>query len=446
MYDLAVIGAGPAGYNAALHASDLGQKTALIEANEIGGVCLNKGCIPTKSLLKSAQVYSLAQGGEIFEVCFDNVSIDCEKMYQRKDKVIEKLKKGIEYLIKKSTLDLILGQAEFVDEHTLKVNDTIIKAENILIACGSRPSKLRIKGEEYAIDSDDVLAQPIDEKEILIIGGGVIGIEFASLFSMLGKNVTILEYENGILPQSDLDAVNALTMSLKKRGVKIFTNSKVCEIIKDEKYKVLATVKGEDKEFIAEKVITCTGRTPNITALKLDNAKVKHAQSIIVDDNCKTNIPNIYSVGDVSAKIKLAHFAEAQAICTVDYIASKTPSIDLRTVPSVVYSSPEIASVGTLWQAESKLHFCKVFMNSNGKASIEDSTSGFVKIVFNEDKVIVGAVIVNSRASELIGEMCLAITNKLTLDDIIKTIHPHPTLSEAVRLCAIEGKKLVMEA
>lgn len=442
MYDLAVIGGGPAGYNAALHGASLGLKTVLIEREKLGGACLNRGCIPTKSLLKSSELYKEATEGEAFGILCDNVKFDLEKIYQRKDKVVEKLRKGIEYLIKKSGLDYIQGEAQFIDKHTLKVNDSLIEAQYILIACGSRPAQLRAEGAEYAVNSDDILKNAVIENDILIIGGGVIGVEFASFFSNLGKNVTILEYENSILPRFDIDAINALTMSLKKRGVKLVTGAQVSKIVKENKLKVAAKVGDLEQEFFADKVIVSVGRKSNIESLNLEKAGVIYKDIIFTDKNLRTNVDNIFSAGDISSNIKLAHFAEAQGVCAVDIIAKRKPSFDLSIIPSVVYTSPEIATVGKIVEDGEKLYFSKVFMNTNGKASIEDS-SGFVKIAFDENKIIVGAVIVNARASELIGEMALAVTNKLTLDDLSKTIHPHPTLSEAIRLCAEEGIKLL---
>jgi dihydrolipoamide dehydrogenase len=444
MYKLAVIGAGSAGYNAALYASSIGLKTVLIEKGEVGGTCLNLGCIPTKSLLKSAEVYQTAKFCDAFGVECENVKYDLDKMYLRKDKIVEKLKKGIEYLINKSSLDFIKGQAEFLDKNIIKVNDTVIKAENILIATGSRPASLDIPGADLAINSDQVLTKSVKEDDIVIIGGGVVGVEFASLFSSLGKNVTIIEYANRLLPNFDIDAVNTLTMALKKKGVKIITNAKVFEIEKRDELKVLTMVQEEVKEVVCQKVILCIGRKANIESLHLDKANVLHDKNIIVDSACKTNIPNIYSAGDVIGKIQLAHFAEAQGIFAVDLIAGKTPTMNLDIVPSVVFSSPEIAFVGKTYKDDEILYSSKVFMMANGKANIENSSAGFVKTVFDKNGKIVGAVIVNSRASELIGELSLAISNNLTVDDIIKTIHPHPTLSESIRLSAIEAKKQII--
>ncbi|NLL56184.1 MAG: dihydrolipoyl dehydrogenase [Clostridiales bacterium] len=443
MLKLAVIGAGPAGYNAALYASSLGLSTVLIEKEALGGTCLNLGCIPTKSLLQSASVFQTAKNCDTFGILSGEVSYDLEKMYARKNQVVEKLKKGIEYLIKKSSLDFVYGQAEFLDSNTLKVGDKIIKAENILIATGSRPTSLPINGKEFAIDSDKVLTDSVTENDIVIVGGGVIGVEFASFFSALGKNVTIIECAERILPYFDIDAANALTMALKRNKVKILTNAKVLKIEKNDDLTAFVKVGQEEIKYTCQKVIICAGRQANIESLQLDRANVLHDKSIFVDENFATNIPNIYCVGDAIGKIQLAHMAEAQGIVAVDKIVGKPASINLNIVPNVVYSTPEIAVVGKIISQDEKLYTSKVFMTANGKASVENQTSGFVKIAANADGVIVGATLVNSRASELIGELSLAITNRLTVDDIIKTIHPHPTLSEAIRLCAAEAKKLI---
>jgi dihydrolipoamide dehydrogenase len=445
MYDLAIIGGGPAGYNGALKAAELGLNTVLIEKAEIGGTCLNRGCIPTKSLLKSAEVYHEAINSEIFGVSSENVVMNYQTMYQKKNDVVKKLRNGIEFLIKKSKLEYISGEARFLDKNTIKVNEQIIEAKDIVIACGSKPASLPIKGGEFALNSDDVLSSPVEGNEIIIIGGGVIGTEYASLFSYLGKNVTIIEYANRILPIMDIDASNTISMALKKRGVKIFTNSKVEEIRKDDKYSVIASVKDEEKEFSCDQVIVSIGRVANIGSLDLDNAGVKYDRKIIVDDNFRTNIPNIYSVGDASSKIQLAHYAEAEALCVIDIIAGVKPSIDLSVVPSAVYTCPELAMVGRIDAMENEvLYMGKAFMMANGKANIENVTTGFVKTVFNSDGIIIGGVIINSRATDLIGELTLAIANRLTVSDIIKTIHPHPTLSEAIKESAKDAYKKII--
>lgn len=438
MYDLAIIGGGPAGFNAGLRAASLGLETVLIERNKLGGTCLNKGCIPTKSLLKSAEIYNDILSSENFGIIVKNVEIDLEKMYARKDKVVEKLRNGMEFLIKKSPLEVVFGEAVFTDSNTLQIRGSFIEAQNIMIACGSKPAMLNIKGAENALSSDEVLAKPIDGNEIIIIGGGVIGCEFASLYSMLGKSVTVLEYAPKLLPNMDADASGALSMALRKKGVKIFCSTKVQDIIKNVGIEIKAEVRGEEKTFFGDCVIMCVGRVPDIDTLCLENAGIKvEGKKVVTDKNCRTNISNIYCVGDAGGKMLLAHYAEAEAINVVEKIAGRKPPIDLSIVPSAVYTNPEIAVVGkTESCGEEILYTGKAFMASNGKANSEDNTGGFVKTVYNSEKIIVGGVIAGLRATELIGEIALAITNKLTFDDIIKTVHPHPTVSETLKMSA----------
>ncbi|HOO22511.1 MAG TPA: dihydrolipoyl dehydrogenase [Clostridia bacterium] len=439
MYDVAIIGAGPAGYNAALKAAELGLKTALIEKGEAGGTCLNRGCIPTKCLLKFAHLYRQVSDGEKLGVSCENLSYNLSDIYGHKNKVVEKLRKGVELLIRKSGVDFVQGEATFVDNHTLDVNGREIKALYIIIAIGSVPAHLAVAGGEHALDSDKVLADPVDGNDILIVGGGVIGLEFASFYADLGKNVTILEYAPKILPKVDNDAVSAFIMQFKKKGVKIYTDAKVTGIKKNEKYEVWAIVNGSEKAFTADFVISAVGRETEIASLRLDRTDVALKDGkIVVDETFRTAVKNIYCIGDAGSGIKLAHYAEAQGVAVAERIAGKG-TFDLNCVPGVVYTSPEIAWAGRCDGED--LISGKAYFIANGKACAEDETAGFVKTVINAEGVITGGTIVGDKASELIAEIALAVVNKLTAQDIIRTIHPHPSFSEAVRLSALDAEK-----
>ncbi|MFA6866478.1 MAG: dihydrolipoyl dehydrogenase [Clostridia bacterium] len=438
MYDLAIIGGGQAGYNAGIEATSLGLNTVLIEENLIGGTCLNRGCIPTKSLLKSAEIYSMCQKSSIFGVNLEG-KYDMGAIYQRKDDIVNKLRKGIEFLIKKTPLEVIKEKAVFVDKNTLQIGDSTIKATNIIIATGSVPCKLPIPGGEFALNSDDILEKGIDGDEIVIIGGGVIGVEFATIFAKLDKKVTIVEYADRILPTFDKDASSTLKMALKKMGINIFTKAKVIEIKNGDKKTVVTMQNEKIIEYVCDEVVVSVGRKANIEKLGLDNAGVIYDRAIKVDQNCRTNIDNIYSVGDASAKIQLAHYAEAEGLATVQLIAKGKSDINLNIVPGGVYTSPELAMVGRTepTNEEEILYVGKVSMMANGKANIEDVATGFVKTVYDIDHKLIGGVIVCSRATDMIGELSLAIANGLTCENIVNTIYPHPTLSEAIKHSAM---------
>ncbi|NCA92130.1 dihydrolipoyl dehydrogenase [bacterium] len=440
MYDVIVIGGGPAGYNGALKCAKLNLSVALIEERELGGTCLNRGCIPTKSLLKSAEIFESAKNGEVFGVKTDNVFFDMDKVYQRKDSVVKKLREGIAYLIKKSGLDYFEGKASFVDNHTVKIEKdgeaTEIAAKNIIIATGSVPARLKLIGIEYTKNSDEVLEKGISGNNVLIIGGGVIGCEFACFLSTIGKKVTIVEAEGRILPQMDRDASNYLGLALRKNKVDIVTGAKVLSVVKDgENLSVNAEVKGAEKTFACEEVIVSVGRNANFGGLNLEKANIMYDRRIIVDEYFATSANNIYAVGDVCSKIQLAHLAEAQATNVAHILAGKKPPIDLSVVPSCVYTCPEIACVGKT-ELEEGFSVSKVPFGGNGKAVIEDCYAGFVKTVYDKDNIIVGAVVMCSRATDIIAELALAVCNKLKREDIEKTIHAHPTLAENVRVSA----------
>lgn len=440
MYDVIVIGGGPAGYNGALKCAKLNLSVALIEERELGGTCLNRGCIPTKSLLKSAEIYESAKNGEVFGVKTENVFFDMDKVYQRKDSVVKKLREGIAYLIKKSGLDYFEGKASFVDNHTVKIEKgeevKEITAKNIIIATGSVPARFNLIGIEYTKNSDEVLEKGISGNNVLIIGGGVIGCEFACFLSTIGKKVTIVEAEGRILPQMDRDASNYLGLALRKNKVDIVIGAKVLSVIKDgENLTVNAEVKGEEKTFACDEVIVSVGRNANFGGLNLEKANIMYDRRIIVDEYFATSANNIYAVGDVCSKIQLAHLAEAQATNVAHILAGKNPPIDLSVVPSCVYTYPEIACVGKT-ELEEGFTVSKVPFGGNGKAVIEDCYTGFVKTVYDKDNIIVGAVVMCSRATDIIAELALAVCNKLKREDIEKTIHAHPTLAENVRVSA----------
>lgn len=356
-YQLIVIGAGPGGYEAAIRAAQLGLTTALIERRDVGGTCLNRGCIPTKAMLHSAQLYREAANFELFGLHTENTSFDWAKVHQRKNDVVVKLRTGIEQLIKANKIDFFNNSASILGKNDVQLDQgEVIRGENILIATGSVPARPPIPGLDLpnVVTSDELLDDPhftqADSlaKEILIIGGGVIGVEFASVFSSFGCHVTIVEAMERILPTMDREISQSLNMVLKKRGVSIHTGAMVEKLEQDENGLVCHfTEKGKAQAVPAQQVLVAIGRRPNTQGLFAEGFEVACERGrIVTDENFRTSVDSIYAIGDVTSKIQLAHMASAQGICAVHTIAGQKPPIDLRYVPGCIYTDPEIASVG----------------------------------------------------------------------------------------------------
>ena len=356
-YQLIVIGAGPGGYEAAIRAAQLGLTTALIERRDVGGTCLNRGCIPTKAMLHSAQLYREAANFELFGLHTENTSFDWAKVHQRKNDVVVKLRTGIEQLIKANKIDFFNNFASILGKNDVQLDQgDVIRGENILIATGSVPARPPIPGLDLpnVVTSDELLDDPhftqTDSlaKEILIIGGGVIGVEFASVFSSFGCHVTIVEAMERILPTMDREISQSLNMVLKKRGVSIHTGAMVEKLEQDENGLVCHfTEKGKAQAVPAQQVLVAIGRRPNTQGLFAEGFEVACERGrIVTDENFRTSVDSIYAIGDVTSKIQLAHMASAQGICAVHTIAGQKPPIDLRYVPGCIYTDPEIASVG----------------------------------------------------------------------------------------------------
>lgn len=444
-FDLIVLGGGPAGYNGALRAAENGLNVLLVEKDKLGGTCLNRGCIPTKSLLKSAEVFAEAKEAAVFGVDA-TATYDQNRIYARKDTVTGGLRDGISFLLKKAKVTVVQGEARFSGEKTVTVTadgaETEYCAKNVMIATGSAPARLPIPGIEFAENSDGVLSAPVDADDVAIIGGGVIGLEFASYFSLLNKRVTIIEAEPRILPLADRDVSNYLALAMKKRGVKILTSARVLAVEKtaDGAFAVRVEYKGAEQLLPVGRVIVGVGRVAQFKGLSLEKAGIKVERRILVDENFETSAEGVYAVGDVSSAVQLAHLAEAQALNVADRICGKKYPADMTAVPSCVYTSPEVAWVGKT-EGEGVVT-TKFNMAACGKAVVENCTTGFVKLAFDaQTKKLVGAAIMCSRATDMLSELSLALVNGLTAADLISAIHPHPTLSEAVRLAAEEAEK-----
>lgn len=447
-YQLIVIGAGPGGYEAAIRAAQLGLTTALIERRDVGGTCLNRGCIPTKAMLHSAQLYREAANFELFGLHTENTSFDWAKVHQRKNDVVVKLRTGIEQLIKANKIDFLNNSASILGKNDVQLDQgEVIRGENILIATGSVPARPPIPGLDLpnVVTSDELLDDPhftqADSlaKEILIIGGGVIGVEFASVFSSFGCHVTIVEAMERILPTMDREISQSLNMVLKKRGVSIHTGAMVEKLEQDENGLVCHfTEKGKAQAVPAQQVLVAIGRRPNTQGLFAEGFEVACERGrIVTDENFRTSVDSIYAIGDVTSKIQLAHMASAQGICAVHTIAGQKPPIDLRYVPGCIYTDPEIASVG-ITEDEAKQQGIpvkkgKFLMTGNGRSLIDEQERGFIKVLAHQETdVILGAQLMCSRATDIVAELATAIVNGLTCAQLAGVIRPHPTFCEGV--------------
>lgn len=447
-YQLIVIGAGPGGYEAAIRATQLGLTTALIERRDVGGTCLNRGCIPTKAMLHSAQLYREAANFELFGLHTENTSFDWAKVHQRKNDVVVKLRTGIEQLIKANKIDFFNNSASILGKNDVQLDQgEVIRGENILIATGSVPARPPIPGLDLpnVVTSDELLDDPhftqADSlaKEILIIGGGVIGVEFASVFSSFGCHVTIVEAMERILPTMDREISQSLNMVLKKRGVSIHTGAMVEKLEQDENGLVCHfTEKGKAQAVPAQQVLVAIGRRPNTQGLFAEGFEVACERGrIVTDENFRTSVDSIYAIGDVTSKIQLAHMASAQGICAVHTIAGQKPPIDLRYVPGCIYTDPEIASVG-ITEDEAKQQGIpvkkgKFLMTGNGRSLIDEQERGFIKVLAHQETdVILGAQLMCSRATDIVAELATAIVNGLTCAQLAGVIRPHPTFCEGV--------------
>jgi len=425
MHDLAVIGAGWAGFNAALRARDLGLKTCLIERSLVGGTCLNSGCIPTKALIQSAKIYSLTKKSASFGIEIGASSaVNFVKIQERKDKIIQQLRQGMQGSLK--DIDFIASDAEFLSATEIRVAGGVIKAKNVIIATGSRPaelSSLKFDGKKI-ISSDDILNLKEIPGSLLIVGGGVIGCEFASLFAALGAQVEIVEKMPQILPGFDSEIARKITSIFKKKGIKVNTAADVTNV--------------DLNSF--DLVLVCVGRSSRTEGLRLEKIGiVLERGKIIVDRYLRTNIDSIYAAGDCTGKIMLAHFAAYQGCVAAENIAhaNNPKTAEDKNVPSCIFTDPEIASVG-IGEDEARakgtdLQIHKFDFLGSGMARILDEAEGFIKIISDKKtKILLGASIIGPRATELIAVLGLAVSNCLTITQIRETIFAHPTLSESI--------------
>lgn len=449
-YDLVVIGGGPGGYVAAIRASQLGMKTALVEKRELGGTCLNRGCIPTKTLMHAANQYRESADWTDLGLQLEGRRYDFAGLHQRKNAVIGQLRDGIAQLLKANKVDVYQAAGQIVDGNTVKAGEETLTAGHILIAAGSVPAVPPISGADLpgVVTSDGLLEQQgIDCQRLLIIGGGVIGVEMASIYNALGKQVTIVEAAERILPPMDREISQNLSMILKKRGVEIYTGAMVSAIQKtDNGLQCCFTYKKEEKTAEADVVLISVGRRPCTAGLFAEGFAVAQTERgfVEVDGQFRTSVPTISAIGDVIGRIQLAHAAEAQGIAAVEYMQGlEQASVNYELVPSCVYTTPEIASVGMTADEAKKagrdVVTGKYIMNGNAKTIIEQQERGFVKVVFDKETgVLLGAQLMCARATDFISELVTAVSLGLTREQLARTMRPHPTFCEGITE-AVEG-------
>lgn len=451
MYQLAVIGAGPGGYEAAIRAAQMGLSTALVERDALGGTCLNRGCIPTKALLHAAEVYQAAKEGEAFGVCARELTLNEAALFARKDAVVEGLRQGIAQLIRVNRIDLYEGTGCIVAPRRVRVGERVIEAEHILIATGSVPALPPIEGIELAVTSDGLLGAKKLPRSLVIVGGGVIGVEFASLLTSLGRSVSVIEALDRLLPSLDREFGQSVSMNLKKAGAQVYTGARVTRISRAETgLRVEFEAKGKPGACEAEAVLVAVGRRANTAGLFSEGLAASTERGrILVGERFETDLPGVYAVGDVTGGMQLAHAASAQGIACVEGIAGQKSGLRLDLIPSCVYTNPEIASVGlTADEAKARgieVKTGKAPMGTNGRTQIAGGARGFVKVVVDaRTDALLGAQMMCGRATDLIGEMNAAIANGLTRAQMLRAVRAHPTFEEAITeaLEAVEGRAI----
>src|ERR1700681_3769544 len=447
-FDVVIVGGGPGGYVAALRAAQLGAKTAIVEKDRMGGTCLVRGCIPTKALLQSSELYSLAKGGAEFGLVTDSIAFDWAVAQKRKTAVVDQLVKGVEGLLKAGGVTTFRGAARLGGKGTVKVASDVIQAKDIVIATGSAISRIPLKGAEHTIDSDQILELKDVPKRLAVIGGGVVGMEFAAMFAALGTKVTVLEMLPQVLPMVDADLVTLYTKHLAGIGGAIHTNAKVAEVVKAKGgLQVRFSEGGEGGSVDADQVLLAVGRSPYTEGLGAEAAGVKLERGrVVIDEHLRTTAEGVWAIGDVIGGIMLAHVASYEGICAVENIAghgNRTP--DYHAAPNCIYTDPEIAHVG-LGEKDAKEKGLDVKIGrfpfaASGRALTLGQSEGFVKVIAESGSgKLLGAHIIGPRATDLIAEATLAIQNGLTMEQIDLTIHAHPTLPESLMEAALAAQ------
>jgi dihydrolipoamide dehydrogenase len=443
-----VIGGGPGGYVAALRAAQLGAKTAIVEKDRMGGTCLVRGCIPTKALLQSSELFTMAKGGAAFGLIADNIGFDWSAAQKRKTSVVDQLVKGVEGLLKAGGVTSFKGNARLSGNGVVDVSGDQVQAKDIVIATGSAVARIPLKGGELTIDSDQILELKEVPRRLAVIGGGVVGMEFAAMFAALGTKVTVLEMLPQVLPMVDADLVAVYAKHLSKAGGEIHTESKVSEVVKQNGgLQVRFSSGGEGGAVDADQVLLAVGRAPYTQGLDAEKAGVKLDRGrVVVDEHLRTTADGVWAIGDVIGGIMLAHVASYEGVCAVENIAGHASRIpDYHAAPNCIYTDPEIAHVG-LGEKDAKekglaVKIGKFPFAAAGRALTLGQTEGFVKVIADaESGKVLGAHFIGPRATDLIAEATLAIQNGLTLEQIDLTIHAHPTLPESFLEAALAAQ------
>jgi dihydrolipoamide dehydrogenase len=447
-FDVVVIGGGPGGYVAALRAAQLGASTAIVEKDRMGGTCLVRGCIPTKALLQSTELYSLAKGGKPFGLVTDNVGFDWPTAQKRKTQVVDQLVKGVEGLLKAGGVTSLRGAGRLGGKGQVAIGRETVTAKDIVIATGSAISRIKLKGAELTIDSDSILELTEVPARLAVIGGGVVGMEFAAMFAALGTKVTVLEMLPQVLPMVDADLVIAYTKHLTGLGGVIQTNAEVTEVARAKGgLQVQFSAGGEGEAVDADQVLLAVGRSPYTEGLGAEEAGVKLERGrVVVDPHLRTTADHVWAIGDVIGGIMLAHVASYEGVCAVENIAGHSDRVpDYHAAPNCVYTDPEIAHVG-LGEKESKEKGLEVRIGrfpfvASGRALTLGQSEGFVKVIADAGSGrLLGAHIIGPRATDLIAEAALAIQNGLTMEQLDLTIHAHPTLPESLMEAALAAQ------
>jgi len=444
-FDLIVIGAGPGGYTAAIKAAQSGLQTAVIEERECGGTCLNRGCIPAKAMIHASSLYREIQEAEQFGIFASDVKYNYGKILAYKEETTASLSQGVERLLKANKVELIRGKGVLQKDGTVVVKsgseESVLQTRQVLLAAGSKPLIIPIPGLDLpgVLTSDELFRLTEVPDSLLIIGGGVISVEFASIFQALGTKVTIIEAMPRLIPNMDKEISQNLRMILKKRGIDIHVGAAVQSVAQKETGLISTFFEKEKEIQIDSQYVLCAvGRCPNTDGLFAKGAQPDMERGrIVVDDTFRTSMENVYAIGDLIQGAQLAHTASAQGVYAAERLAGKTPEVDLTIIPGCVYTDPEIASVGMTEdmakEQERAVTVGKFIMSANGKSLISKEERGFIKIVADaESGVILGGQMMCARATDMIGEVGTAIANRLTAHQMLKAMRAHPTYNEAV--------------
>jgi len=452
-YDVAVIGAGPGGYVAAIRAAQLGLKTAIVERDRVGGICLNWGCIPTKALLRSAELFGLFQRAREFGLTVEGLKPDFQAVVKRSRQVADRLARGVEFLLRKNKVQLFPGSARIVGRGKLAVESATgveeLSAKHIIVATGARPRALpdvQFDGKQI-LTSKEAMTLESPPKSIVIVGAGPIGVEFAYFFRIFGSEVTLLEMMPQILPLEDAECAEVVAKSFRKSGIQVVTGARVVSVEKTPSgLGVMVEREGQHLSYEGEVALVAVGVQANVEGMGLEELGVELERGFIkVDAFGRTNVDGIYAIGDVIGPPLLAHVASHEGIVCVEAIAGRNPQpLDYSNVPSCTYCQPQIASIGlTEEKAKSLGHEVRVGrfpFRANGKSLALGETEGFVKLIFDQKHgELLGAHIVGPEATELVAELAVAKTLEGTFEEIASTIHAHPTLSEAVMEAALDA-------